>query len=234
MRAKVIAVIGPVGVGKSTVIKTLLYLFRKNRLKVKSIYIKAFHGPSYLLWKVTEYMLASNWRSGRLAPWYIVGKVNLRVAQILLILSLFLDSIMIPLMLMLRVMLPKLCRINVIVEEYLPGTLLEYVYSFYKSKMMTHLRNSLPFRVLMSLCLKYKPDFTILLDADLYEIERHWRIRGYGDPQMEYVIFQRQFLPKLAQTFCKDHIVRLDVTSRSVVSVTKDLYKHLNAVMSRV
>ncbi|MEM3680048.1 MAG: hypothetical protein QW359_00130 [Metallosphaera sp.] len=220
MKAKIIAVVGPVGVGKSTVIKVLMCFFSKSGLKVKFTYIKAFHGPSYLLWKVVRHVLAPK-ENSRLAPWYVISKINQRIARLLLLISIYLDSITIPLMLMLKVRLPKYRGITVLVEEYLLGTLLDYIYSFYKSEMIGRLHHLPPFRVLMSLCIKYKPDFTILLDANLHEIRRHWDIRDYGDPQIEYVLFQKQFLPKLIQALCKNHVIKFDVASVSVIDMAE-------------
>jgi len=222
MKAKVIAVVGPVGVGKSTVIKALIHLSRKRGLTVKSTYIKAFHGPLYLLWKVARRVLAPK-ENGRLASWYIIGKVNPRIARVLLLISMYLDTITIPFILMLRVKLPKVLGVTVFVEEYLLGTLLEYVYSFHKSGKEIQLHHLLLFKSLMSLCIKYKPDFTIILDANLSEIRRHWGIRGYGDPQVKYVLFQRDFLNRCIEVLYeeKEHVMKFNVGSISAVSIAE-------------
>lgn len=96
MKAKVIAVVGPVGIGKSTVINALTHLSRKSGLKVKSAYINVFHSSSYLLWKVARRVLIAK-ENSRLAPWYIIGKVNSKVGRVLLLISMYLDTITIPL-----------------------------------------------------------------------------------------------------------------------------------------
>ncbi|MEM2529288.1 MAG: hypothetical protein QXO15_12505 [Nitrososphaerota archaeon] len=222
MKAKVIAIAGPVGVGKSTVIKVLTYFLNKSGLKIKSTYIKAFHGPSYLLWKFVRHILALR-ENGRLASWYIIGKVNPRITQVLLLISIYLDTIIIPFILMLRVKLPKALGITVLVEEYLLGTLLEYAYSFYRLEKGAQLHHLLPFKALTSLCIKYKPDFTIILDANLSEIRRHWNIRGYGDPQVEYVLFQRGFLNRYIEVLYeeKEYVMKFNVGSISPVSIAE-------------
>ena len=222
MKAKVIAVVGPVGVGKSTIIRAIIGLSKKRGFRAKSTGIKAFHGPSFILWKITSYIVPSK-EDDKLAPWYVIGKVNLRIAQLLLLISTYLDSVTIPFMLMLKVILPKLCRISIFVEEYLLGTLLDYIYSFYNSKRREYF-HLLPFKMLMSLCIKYKPDFTLFFDTDFSELKKHWSSRGYGDPQMEYVLFQKHVLPKLVQVlYSEEHFIKLRI-SGSITSTVKKVW----------
>ena len=222
MKANVIAILGPVGAGKSTIINILIKQLRENRLKVKSAYIKAFHGPSFALWKLISYVIAHK-EDNKLAPWYVIGKVNPEVAKLLLLVSTYLDSITIPFMLMLKVMLPKFCGADILIEEYLPGTLLDYIYSFYKLER-TGYDHFLPFRILRSLSIKYKPDVTALLDADLPILKKHWGERGYGDPQIEYVLFQRRILPKLLQALnYEGRIIKFKITSAQATSIANQI-----------
>lgn len=227
-KAKIIAVVNPVGVGESAVIKVLTHFFNKGGLKTKSTYIKAFHGPSYLLWKVIRYILALK-ENGKLASWYVVGKVNKRIARLLLLTSIYLDSITLPFMLVVKVKLPKYLGITVLVEEYLLGTLLDYIYGFYKLEMTGRLYRLLPFRVLTLLCVKCKPDFAVLLDANLREIRGRWDTRGYGDIQVEYVLLQRRFLPKLAHAFYDKRAMDFNT---ALVSPTEIAKRYLSVAMN--
>jgi len=219
-RGKLVVFLGPVGVGKSTVIRALLNLSKKRGIKAKSVYIKAFHGPSYLLWKIASHIIARE-VNRKLAPWYIVGKINRNLSRCLLLISVYLDSITIPFILILKVIIPKLLRVNIFVEEYLLGTLFDYIYSFYKLESGNYL-HLLPFKMLESLCLRYKPSLVILLDADLFELRKHWKDRDYGDPQIKYVLSQKHILPKLAQALCgKEHVVELEITSALVADIVE-------------
>lgn len=223
MKAKIVVVTGPVGVGKSTVIKALTYLSRIEGFKSASISIKAFHGPSYLLWRIAEYIATSKRERG-IAPWFTLGKVAPALARLLTMLSAYLDSIYISLV-MLRVMLMKIFGITVFIEEYLSSTSLDYIYSFYRIKIYGSMYHAFPIRVIMSLCTKHKPDLVVLLDADIYEIKRHWHIRGYGDAQMNYVLFQKQFLPKLVHVFYENRVIEFDVALTSAIEIAKRMVK---------
>jgi broad-specificity NMP kinase len=226
-RGKLIVVLGPVGVGKSTIIRAFLSLSRGRGIKAKSVYIKAFHGPSYLLWKIMSRVMTRK-ANNKLAPWYIVGKINKILSRRLLLISVYLDSITIPYILVLRVMIPRLRGVNIFVEEYLLGTLFDYIYSFYELERGNYL-HLLPFKMLESLCLRYKPSLVILLDANLFELIKHWRGRGYGDPQIKYVLSQKYILPKLAQAlYSKEHIVELEVASASVADIVERIWRLCN------
>lgn len=223
MEAKIVIVTGPVGVGKSTVIRALTYLLRTEGYKSASIFVKAFHGPSYLLWIIAEHIVMSK-RKRRIAPWLTLSKVAPALARLLTMLSIYLDIIYISLII-LRVMLMKIFGITVFIEEYLSSTSLDYIYSFYRIKIYGSMYHAFPIRVIMSLCTKHKPDLVVLLDADIYEIKRHWHIRGYGDTQMNYVLFQKQFLPKLVHVFYENRVIEFNVALTSAIEIAKRMVK---------
>lgn len=221
MKAKIIVITGPVGVGKSTVIKALTHLSKREGFKTTSMFIKAFHGPSYLLWKILEHITMLK-DERNLAPWFKLGKAVPTIAQHFTVLSAYFDSIYIPLI-MLRVLLTKFFGNTVFIEEYLLSTLLDYIYSFYRHKINRRLYYVFPVKVITSLCIKYKPDLIVLLDANIYEIKRHWHIRGYGDPQMSYVFFQKQFLPKLAYAFYEKRVMEFNVALASATEIAQNI-----------
>ncbi len=219
MEAKIVIVTGPVGVGKSTVIRALTYLLRTEGYKSASIFVKAFHGPSYLLWIIAEHIVMSK-RKRRIAPWLTLSKVAPALARLLTMLSIYLDIIYISLII-LRVMLMKIFGITVFIEEYLSSTLFDYIYSFYKLKINRSLHHNFPIKIIISLCIKYKPDLVVFLDTDIHEIKRHWRIRGHGDPQMSYVLFQKRFLLKLVYIFYENCVTEFNVASTSAIEIAK-------------
>jgi energy-coupling factor transporter ATP-binding protein EcfA2 len=217
-RGKLIVVLGPVGIGKSTIIRAFLSLSRERGIKAKSMYIKAFHGPSYLLWKIMSRVMTHK-ANNKLAPWYIVGKINKILSRRLLLISIFFDSITIPFIVMLKVVIPRLRGVNIFVEEYFLGTLFEYAYSSYEAGRKDYL-HLLPFKILKSLCLRYKPSLVILLNADLFTLRKHWKVRGYGDPQIKYVLSQKRILPKLAQAlYGSERVVELEMASAPVADL---------------
>jgi thymidylate kinase len=206
-RGRLVVFLGPVGVGKSAVIRGLTQVLKARGLKVSTVFVKTFHGPSYALWALVIKMLGIN---GHHAPWFAIprsGRVDL--AKLLATLSMYLDAFLsIPLKLA-KIILLKGIGYHVVSEEYLHSTLLDYVYSMVDLKMKSIFTN-IPMRVLNAFLTKYAPDSVIVLMANASELKRRWAIRGYGDPQLHYVTIQYLFLSKL------DGALIIDTTGMSI------------------
>jgi GTPase SAR1 family protein len=219
-RGRLIVFLGPVGVGKSTIIRGLTQELRARGFRTYTTFIKAFHGPAYALWVLTARLLGLN---GKYAPWFIIprsGRVNL--ARTLMTLSIYLDAFfLIPLKLaLIRVL--RYIGYYVISEEYLNSTIFDYIYSIIDMGTQDEFV-TIPLNVLNSLLNKYPPDITIVLKADLPELRRRWVMRGYGDPQLRYVLLQNAFLNKLD---CALHVDTLGM------GVKETLYRVLDEVLN--
>jgi hypothetical protein len=193
-RGRVIVFLGPVGVGKSTIIRGLTQELRARGFRTYTTFIKSFHGPAYALWALTARLLGLN---GRYSPWFMIsrsGRVNL--VRGLTVLSIYLDAFFsIPLKLALTRLL-RYFGYFVISEEYLNSTIFDHIYLI----IDVGIRDKyvlIPLNILGSLLKKYKPDITIVLKADLPELRRRWSIRGYGEPELRYVLLQNASLDKL-------------------------------------
>jgi hypothetical protein len=193
-RGRLIVLLGPVGVGKSTMIRGLTQELRARGFRTYTTFIKSFHGPAYALWVLTARLLGLN---GRYSPWFMIsrsGRVNL--VKRLTVLSIYLDAFFsIPLKLVLTRLL-RYFGYFVISEEYLNSTIFDHIYLV----IDVGIRDKyvlIPLSVLGSLLNKYTPDITIVLKAGLPELRRRWSIRGYGEPELRYVLLQNAFLDKL-------------------------------------
>jgi thymidylate kinase len=218
-RGRLIVFLGPVGVGKSTIIRGLTQELRARGFRTYTTFIKAFHGPAYTLWVSTVRLLGLN---GKYAPWFVIprsGRVNL--ARTLMTLSIYLDAFfLIPLKLaLIRVL--RYIGYYVISEEYLNSTIFDYIYSVIDMSIQDKFV-TIPLNVLSSLLNKYPPDITIVLKADLPELRHRWVMRGYGDPQLRYVLLQNAFLDKL------DCALYVDTLG---VGVKETLYRILGGVL---
>jgi len=223
-RGKLIAFLGPVGVGKSTIIRYLAHVLRIRGLKVSTVFIKAFHGPAYVLWVLVAKLLGINIKKP-CAPWFVISRSGrLGLAKILTIVSMYLDVFFsIPIKLM-KIRLIRGIGYHIISEEYLHSTLLDYAYSIASLKIKNRFV-SIPTHILNALLSKNVPDNTILLMADAPELRRRWTIRGYGDPQPYYVAIQQKFLNKLGRALI------IDSTN---MSIKKTLNKVLDEVVRDV
>ncbi|ADN49853.1 hypothetical protein [Vulcanisaeta distributa] len=189
---KLIVVLGPVGVGKSTVIRHLMAILNNRGFRVRREFIKSFHGPAYLLWVIMAKLLNL---PGKYAPWYLIPKSGrVKLASILMILSAYIDVfINVPIKLLV-IFMSKVLGFTVVSEEYLPSMLFDYLYSYIDLGVRGSL-SRLPIRVLLSMFIRYRPDVTVVLNAGDAELLRRWLLRGYGDPQpIRYVHLQRWFL----------------------------------------
>jgi len=214
--------LGPVGVGKSTIIRCLVHVLRIMGLKVSTVFIKEFHGPAYVLWVLVAKLLGIK---KPYAPWFVIHRSGrLGLAKILTIASMYLDVFLsIPLKLM-KIKLLRGIGCHIISEEYLHSTLLDYAYSIASLKIKNRFV-SIPTHILNALLSKNVPDKTILLVTDAPELRRRWTIRGYGDPQPYYVAIQQKFLNKLG------HALIIDSTN---MGVEETLNKVLDEVVQNV
>jgi GTPase SAR1 family protein len=225
-RGKLVVLLGPVGVGKSTIIRGLTQTLKVNGLKVSTVFIKAFHGPSYVLWALTVRILGIE---SKYAPWFMIprsGRINL--AKVLATISLYLDVFFVIPLKLLKITLLRNSGYYVISEEYLYSTLFDYIYSGFDLKMRGRLMN-IPIRILNTLAAKYTPDIIIIFVANIPELRRRWIIRGYGDSQPHYVLAQYAFLNRFLCRF--NNAITIDTTGlnvkKTLTMVLKVVYGNL-------
>ena len=227
MKGKLIVIVGPVGVGKSTVINALSKVLSYENVSVMKTFLKAFHGPCFVIWLLATKLINNKRKTIKLrkyAPWYILTKFNEVLARRIALLTSLLDvTFTIPSKL-LWINLLKRVGYVVLCEEYLYGTLIDYIYSLisignHKGKRL--LRFTIA--ILAAMLRKYKPSIVIALDADITEIIKRWEKRGYGDPQLKYVKFQRIFLKKLSYS----ETIFIDTNNRSISEIVKLILKTL-------
>ena len=214
-KGKLIVFLGPVGVGKSTIIRGLAQVLKTRGFRVFTIFIKAFHGPVYVLWILTVKLLGLG---SRYAPWFIVpksGRINL--AKMLIMVSIYLDAFFsIPLKLIVTRIL-RHAGYYILSEEYIQSTLFDYIFTFINFNIKSKYIN-IPMKALYSLLSKYPPDITIVLTADLPELMRRWMIRGYGDPQPRYVLLQSLLFEKL-----NNNVLLINTTNIKIVDILNNI-----------
>jgi broad-specificity NMP kinase len=212
-RGKLVVFLGPVGVGKSTIIRGLTQTLKANGLKVSTVFIKVFHGPSYIPWALMARILGVE---SKCAPWCMMlrsGRIDL--AKILTSISLYLDIFFVIPLKLLKITLLRNSGYYVISEEYLYSTLFDYIYNIYifDLKMRGRLMN-IPIRVLNTLVAKYTPDIIIILVTNIPELRRRWTIRGYGEHNLHYILAQYTFLNEFLCRF--NNVITIDTTGLNV------------------
>jgi len=221
----IIVILGPVGVGKSTMIKTVEGILKREGFRVKKAFMKTFHGPSYLLWKFALKIMIKEKKDislSKVAPWIIISRLNERLAWNLTLISALLDIISIPAKVL--VLSVRSYRNIVLCEEYLYGTLMDYIYTYIHAKsrkgsVILDIAVNLFYRLL----LKYPPYLTVILDADNLALLERWRRRGYGEPQQEYLRFQKIFFNSFFVNRTSMNVMPLDTTGRDIHSVAYEI-----------
>jgi len=194
-RGEIIVFLGPTGVGKSTIIKYLVQALRIRGFKVSTMFIKAYHGPAYVLWVLAAKLLGIK---KSYAPWFVIPSIlyNKKLARVLATISAYLDAfINVPVKILL-ILLFKLLGYTVIIEEYIPATVLDYVLSHIDLGS----RVKLPLKVLYVLGIRHKPNVVVFLSAPVCCLRLRWSIRSKGDPNLKYVLLQLYKLPDLCST----------------------------------
>jgi len=229
LKGVLIVLLGPVGVGKSSVSNILIRIFRYRGFRAHKSFIKAFHGPSYLLWRSIVSLLGL---PKDYAPWYVIRMSGYSsLAKALIIVSAYIDSLLcLPLKIILTRFL-EFFRYIVISEEYLHTTLFDYLYSYWNLKIEPRLYAMLPLHMIYSLALRYRPDIVIVLNAELSTLLERWRHRGYGDPQLRYVIVQQRFLQRL---YIYANIVTIDTSNMSLAETIMAVIEALKRLHLKV
>jgi broad-specificity NMP kinase len=141
-----------------------------------------------------------------------------------MMLSIYLDAFLsIPFKLVIIKIL-KYFKYYILSEEYIQSTLFDYIFATIDLKIKGKFIN-IPINIMYILLIKYLPDVIVVLMADIYELRRRWKIRGYGDPQLRYVLLHVIYLNKLCNL--KNTII-IDTTN---VGIRETISKVLNKVI---
>lgn len=221
--------LGPVGVGKSTIMRYLAEVFRVQGRRIYVSFLKSFHGASFVLWLLTARILGLKSR-GRYAPWLLLIKAGkVKVSRTLFSFTMYFDaSLFIPAKLLLLRLLKKLGFV-VLVEEYAYTSILDYLYIGKQMLGMKSLPRT-PLNIILSLLTRHEPDALIILMADTRELVRRWHKRGYGEPQRQYL--------KLLTYYCTNMVgysrkIIIDTTDLNESQTLKVVYKLIMEIIEK-
>ena len=177
--SRLIAFLGPVGVGKSTQMKLLAKYLRSSGFRVKVTFLKVGH-----LWAYPLYKLA-------LMGWPIFRSKHLfKLWMILDIFSIFLRFLI-------TIWLPLKAGYVMLVEEYLPAIAADYLY-------IAKINGYSPKDVKTIITLAYKlpmyvPFTSVFLDAEDSMLKIRWKLRGTPDERFGFIFIRRKLLLLLAK-----------------------------------
>lgn len=201
-KTNVIAFVGTVGAGKSTGIIFLDKYFKFKGFKVK----------------ITQFKVGNLWAY----PLYKLASMGLPIFRnnFLLKLWIILDIFAISLKFLISIWLPFKAGRIVLVEEYLPATIADYIHiariNGYKLK---DVRGIIAYIYRLSASV---PFTSIFLDANDVTLRKRWKLRGTPDEKPDYLIMQRKVLFSLTKLL-SSHLVCINTSNSTLKEVSRFL-----------
>lgn len=215
--------VGTVGAGKSTQMELLAYRLRRKGIKTKVSTLKTNHLLSHLLTTAVQRILVSDERN----PFTIGVLIEHRplILKKLFRLWLVLDAFSISAKFLWDVALPLRRGYIVLVEEYLPAIITDYVYI----SEAVGLSPGVAIGAIRFLCkILSSRWFTdiIFLDARQTVLRERWELRGSPNEKAEYLQVQRTLL-LLCSKKLSDRLLHIDTTTQSVSETNEYVLGHL-------
>jgi thymidylate kinase len=212
-RPRVIAFIGTVGSGKSTHMKILYSKLKQGGFRVWISYLKRGHLLASLLENLLAKMLAGKRKD--MYPIRALLEERPTLLKRIFRLLLSLDLISITLKFLTDIYLPLRLGYIVLVEEYIPATISDYIYlsRVINSPLKV---NSFAINYLLRLIILRGPIQIVFLDAKDDELKRRWRLRGSPDERKDYLQMQRTLLLQMSRVLSSNGLIYVNTSSRTL------------------
>lgn len=222
---KVIVFVGTVGAGKSTQMKLLDFALKSNGLKVKSTFIKTGHILAFILEDFLARILVAR-RS--VYPIRVLIEDKPLIFKKLFKFWLILDMISVSIRFLSSVYLPLKMGQTILVEEYIPASIADYVYL--SRAINFPIKNALfIINYMLRLLRLCKPTLTIFLDACDSCLISRWRRRKSLSEVPDYLKMQRTLLLNFSRNL-SDNFLYIDTTNKTIEEVHKLIVDYLNAI----
>ncbi|MEM0216796.1 MAG: hypothetical protein QW612_04565 [Candidatus Bathyarchaeia archaeon] len=197
-----IAFVGTVGSGKSTHMKLLAANFRSKGLKVKVTLLKVGN-----LWAYPLYKMAS-------IGWPIFKN------RCLFKLWIFLDILAVSLKFLILIWLPFKAGHIVLVEEYLPAIVADYLH-------IARINGHPPKGVIATIAYIHRlailaPFTSVFLNANDTILKERWKLRDTPSEKPEYLSMQRKLLLSLTKLL-SHHTIYIDTSDSTVKDISHSL-----------
>jgi len=184
VKCRLIVFGGPVGAGKSTQIRYLRSAIKKVGVKNKTVFLKSGHMLAYLLGLILAKVVN---KKSDVAPIRALFENAPELFKRVFKLWLFFDLISVTVKFLLNIYIPFKLKYIIIVEEYIPATIADYLY-------LSSIANcplsatSFPVRYLLKLMNMCGPVCVVYLDAENAELYRRWKERKSPKEREDYLI----------------------------------------------
>ena len=224
LQPRAIIFIGTVGSGKSTHMRLLYSKLKQKGLKTKLSVLKS----NELLASIFVILLSRIVASKRKDVFPIRALIEERPTLFRKILRLWLslDIVSITLKFLTSIYLPLRLGYIVLVEEYIPATISDYIYLSrfvnFSLKMKSFTINYL--LRLMNLC---RPTQIIFLDAKDDELRKRWKLRKSFDEKEDYLQMQRTLLLQISKELSSMNFVYINTEAKTLEETQKLIMSQL-------
>jgi hypothetical protein len=137
-----------------------------------------------------------------------------------------LDLISITLKFLAGIYLPLKLGYIVLIEEYIPATISDYVYL---SKIVNFPLNVNSFAInyLLKLMNSCGPTQIIFLDAKDDELKTRWKLRGCFDEREDYLQMQRTLLLQISRELSPNGLIYINTGTKTLMETQKLIMSHL-------
>jgi hypothetical protein len=221
----IIVLMGPVGVGKTTIRKYLVLSLRKRGIKARGSYIRLNHAFAYLfLLTVTKILHCKGPE-----PISTLGRYNPHIFVRLFPLWKYLMTLSLVIMYLIRVYLPyRILKRTVVIEDYLPVTACDLIWvaTWFGIPLKSLLKElSMILRLLTKSSIRI-----VCLEASHETLIRRWSIRGsferdksYMSDNFAYIRFHEACANALLKSLSLNDIIILDTNNIGVSEVIKTI-----------
>ena len=203
---------GPAGAGKSTQMNLLARELRARGLKVKTARFSSGHLLAHLLTVVLVNLFRT--RKGGLSPLRALVEGSPHLFRKLFRFWLLLDVLSAYTIFLFRIYIPHKLGYQIIIEQYIPNTVVDYVYLFKMLKLPSEKASHWTGAVerLIQLALPRK---AVFLDSDMSDLQSRWTQRRFHHlgEMPYYVDMQRKVLPGLIKSLLDCALLRINTTN---------------------
>lgn len=223
MEPQIVVFTGTVGAGKSTQIRLLASKLRAKGLKVRTTFLKTGHIFAFLLEVILFRMLIRERKN--VYPLRALIEEKQYFFKKLFKLWLIFDIVSVLIHFMFRIYIPLKMRHIVVVEEYIPATIADYVYL---AKVLNLPLRNISSAIYLMLRLLHLSGFmqTIFLDADENVLRSRWSRRGSLDEKPDYLQMQRTLLLSFSEKFSSTFLY-INTSSKTINETHRLIIEHL-------
>lgn len=221
---RVIAFVGLVGGGKSTHIGLLASRLGKNKLKVKTASLKTNHYFASVLILILAQMLVRKRKDVSRIRALFEDKPM--VFRRLFKLWLYLDFVSVSIQFLLTIYVPLRAGYAVLVEEYIPATIADYIYI---GRIMDLPSRNFSFTLNFMLRLMHLagPTQLIFFDADADTLKFRWKYRRSLEEKYDYLFMQRSTLLSLSKKLSSPEVLYVNTTNQTIRETHEAIISHL-------